>query len=83
MLQKYYYTTDDYNGMLITDGKRAYDLSSFPQDGTVELARNFDTSGIDGCETLEEVASLIGTGKADFFPFNESEYTSTALVGEL
>ena len=83
MLKKYYYATEDYNGMLITDGKQAYDLSDFPQDGTIEQARNFDTSGIDGCETLEEVASLIGTGKADFFPFNESEYTSTALVGEL
>lgn len=62
MLKAYYYTTEDYNGVLVTDGAMACDVPDFPQDGTIEAARNDDMTGIEGCESLEEVKQSIGTG---------------------
>ena len=73
MLKAYYYTTADYNGVLVTDGAKAYDVPDFPQDGTIEEARNDDMSGLDGCESMEEVKQVIGTG-ISFFDFAASDY---------
>lgn len=73
MLKAYYYTTADYNGVLVTDGAKAYDLADFPQDGTIEEARNDDMSGFEGCESLEEVKQSIGT-EISFFDFVPSDY---------
>lgn len=73
MLKAYYYTTADYNGVLVTDGTKACDVPEFPQDGTIEEARNDDMSGIEGCESLEEVKQSIGAG-ISFFDFVISDY---------
>jgi len=73
MLKAYYYTTNDYNGMIITDGEKAWDVSDFPQDGTIEEARSHDMSGLEGCETMEDVKTSIGTEIA-FFNFVEDEF---------
>lgn len=73
MLKAYYYTTADYNGVLITDGTKAWDVPEFPQDGTNEEARIADMSGIEGCETVEEVKQLIGT-EICFFDFISADY---------
>lgn len=73
MLKAYYYTTADYNGVLITDGAKAWDLSEFPQDGTIEEARNADMSGFDDCESMEEVKQAIGK-EISLFDFVTSDY---------
>lgn len=73
MLKAYYYTTPDYNGVLITDGAKAWDVAEFPQDGTNEEARNADMSGIEGCESLEGVKQSIGS-EISFFDFVPSDY---------
>lgn len=73
MLKAYYYTTPDYNGVLITDGAKAWDVPEFPQDGTIEEARNGDMSGLDDCESMEEVKVIIGTA-ISFFDFVTSDY---------
>ena len=70
---KAYYTTADYNGVLIADGTKALDVPEFPQDGNIEEARNADMSGIEGCETMEEVKQSIGT-EISFFDFVTSDY---------
>ena len=68
MLKAYYYTAADYNGVLITDGAKAWDVPEFPQDGNIEEARNADLSGVEGCETVEEAKQSIGT-EISFFRF--------------
>lgn len=73
MLKAYYYTTADYNGVLITDGAKAWDVPDFPQDGTIEEARNADMSGFDDCESMEEVKQVIGT-EICFFDFISADY---------
>lgn len=73
MLKAYYYTTADYNGVLVTDGTKACDVPEFPQDGTIEEARNDDMSGFEGCESLEGVKQSIGT-EISFFDFVPSDY---------
>lgn len=73
MLKAYYYTTADYNGVLITDGAKAWNVPEFPQDVAIEEARNDDMSGFDGCESLEEVKQVIGT-EISFFDFVPSDY---------
>ena len=73
MLKAYYYTTADYNGVLVTDGVKAWDVPEFPQDGIIEEARNVDMIGIDDCESLEEVKQSIGT-EISFFDFAPSDY---------
>lgn len=73
MLKVYYYTTEDYNGVLVTDGAKAYDVPDFPQDGTIEEARNADMCGLDDCETVEEAKQYIGT-EILFFDFAASDY---------
>ena len=73
MLKAYYYTTEDYNGVLVTDGAKACDVPDFPQDGTIEEARNDDMSGFEDCESLEEVKHSIGI-EISFFDFVPSDY---------
>lgn len=73
MLKAYYYTTPDYNGVLVTDGAKAWDVREFPQDGTNEEARNGDMSGLEGCETMEEIKEVIGT-EICFFDFISADY---------
>ena len=73
MLKAYYYTTPDYNGVLVTDGAKAFDVPEFPQDGTIEEARNADMCGLDDCETVEEAKQYIGT-EISFFDFAASDY---------
>ena len=79
MLKAYYYTTADYNGVLVTDGAKAYDVPDFPQDGTIEEARNADMRGFEGCETVEEARQYIGT-EILFFDFVPSDYDT---LGEI
>lgn len=78
---KMYYETQDYNGMLVTDGENAYDVA-FPMDGTENDAKNFDTSNIDGCENFEEVQNCMGIN-IELFPFNEKEFEKLIIIGEL
>lgn len=73
MLKAYYYTTADYNGVLITDGKKAWGVPNFPMDGTIDEAMYVDMSGFEGCESLEEVKQYIGT-EILFFDFAASDY---------
>lgn len=79
MLKAYYYTTADYNGVLITDGVKAWDVPEFPQDGTNEEARNADMSGLDDCESMEEVKQSIAT-EISFFDFMPSDYDTVEEI---
>lgn len=73
MLKAYFFTTEDFNGMIITDGQTAWEVTDFPQDGTLEDARAHDMSGLEGCQTMDDVKASIGTD-LDLFGFNEDEY---------
>lgn len=73
MLKAYFFTTEDFNGMIITDGQKAWEVTDFPQDGTLEDARAHDMSGLEGCQTMDDVKASIGTD-LDLFGFNEDEY---------
>lgn len=79
-MKKLFIETEDFNAMIITDGKRAVDVSEFPQYGTLEDAANWDCSGIEGLESIEYVASEMS---ADIFDFNESEFETVTEVGAL
>ena len=81
MLKIFYYTTEDFNGMLITDGQKAWDVTDFPQDGTLEDAKAHDLGGIKGCQSLEDVQCNIGTN-LDFFDF-EDEYETLEEIGTI
>ena len=50
MVRIYYYETEDYNGLLAVEGTAAVDLD-FSQDGTLEMAKSADLSGITGSDT--------------------------------
>ncbi len=79
-VKKLFIETEDYNAMIITDGEKAVEVSEFPQDGMLEDAANWDCSGIEGLESIEDVASEMS---ADIFDFNESEFESVTEVGAL
>lgn len=79
-MKKLFIETEDYNAMIITDGKQAVLDKSFPDDGTVEDAANWDCSGIEGLESIEDIASEMS---ADIFDFNESDFESVTEVGTL
>lgn len=79
-MTKLFIETEDYNAMIITDGKQAVNVSEFPQDGMSEDAAKWDCSGIESLESIEDVASEMS---ADIFDFNESEFESVTEVGTL
>lgn len=79
-MTKLFIETEEYNAMIITDGKQAVNVSEFPQDGMSEDAAKLDCSGIEGLESIEDVASEMS---ADIFDFNESEFESVTEVGTL
>lgn len=82
MLRMYFYETEDFNGELITDGTRAWDISSFPQDGTLADAFKDDIGGIEGCETLDEMERAIGV-PLKFFNFNEDDFDRIFFIREV
>lgn len=73
MLKAYFYKTNGFNGLLITDGEMAISIFDFPADGTMEDAINWDFSGISGCKTLEDIEYAIGV-EPNKFKFNEEEF---------
>lgn len=82
MLTVYYYTTDDYNGMLISDELKAWDVSTFPQDGTIDQAKSFDISGLAGLTQIDDVASSIGK-PLDLIDFAPNDYTTIVKIKTL
>lgn len=79
-MTKLFIETEDYNALIITDGKQAVNVSEFPQDGTLDDATNWDCSGIEDLDGVEDVASEMS---ADIFDFNESDFESVTEVGAL
>ena len=67
----FYFETEDYNGLLIADGKRAYLLEDFPQDGTVEMAKLYDWSGFRDSENFEDIQIAMGANDLYLFDFND------------
>lgn len=72
-MKAYYYTTQDYNGMLITDGTEAIEIKDFPQDGTLEMALDWDLSATTGCASLADIEESIGV-EFERIDFNEDEF---------
>ena len=58
-MKKIYFETQDFNGMIITDGEKFINLNCFPDNGTIVDAKNFDCSGIEGYETIEEIEAQL------------------------
>jgi len=79
-MKKLFIETEDYNALIITDGKQAVNVSEFPQDGTLDDATNWDCSGIEDLDVVEDVAMCIAS---DVFDFNESDFESVTEVGTL
>lgn len=79
-MKKLFIETEDYNALIITDGKQAVNVSEFPQDGTLDDATNWDCSGIEDLDGVEDVAMCIAS---DVFDFNESDFESVTEVGTL
>lgn len=81
MVKVYYFETEDYNGLMATDGKRVIVFDSFPLDGTLEMAKSEDFSGIVGSKTLEEVINFTGVSMDiidyDDFSYEKLEYICT------
>ena len=69
-LTYFFYETADYNGLLITDGKREkyVDIADFPGDGALEDAKKWDFSEVENLKTLENVACVLSTITEHFVP---------------
>ena len=78
MVKIYYYETNAFNGLLAVEEKTAIDLN-FPQDGTLEMAKSDDLSGIIGSETLEDVIHSIGV-EMETFSFDENDYEKIEYI---
>lgn len=78
MVKIYYYETNDYNGLLAVEEKTAIGLY-FPQDGTLEMAKSEDLSGIVGAKTLEDVMLDIGVEK-ETYSFDENDYEKIEFI---
>lgn len=78
MVKIYYYETNAYNGLLAVEEKTAIDLD-FPQDGTLEMAKSDDLSGIVGSKTLEDVMRYIGV-EMETFSFDENDYEKIEYI---
>lgn len=79
-IKKLFIETADYNTFIITNGKKAVLDKTFPDDGTVEDATNWDCSGVEGLKSIEDIAFEMS---ANIFDFNESEFESVTEVGTL
>lgn len=66
----FYFETEDYNGLLVTDGKQAYQFKDFPQDGTLKMAQLHDLSGIINSENFEDIRIAMGANDLYLFDFN-------------
>ena len=79
-LTYFFYETEDYNGLLITDGRQEkyVDVADFPSDGTFEDANKWDVSGIEGCKTLKDVARELSATTEDF---NWNDFEKLVKIG--
>ena len=82
MIKIYYFETQDYNGLIATDGEQAICFDDFPQDGTLEMAKCCDLSGIEGAHTLDDVIRYIGV-EFEKYDFNEHANDNMTFICNL
>lgn len=81
MMKRYFVETNAYNMVAFVDelGKAfVYDETAFPQDLTLEVAKDTPYENIDGAETAEEAAAMQGTGEV--YNWNEIEISAEAVT---
>lgn len=69
-MRRYFLQGDEYNaiGFVFDDGMLVFDCE------TLEEAKAWDYSAIDGCESAQEAKTCIGSDKIEIYPFIEDEW---------
>lgn len=76
-MKKYFVETNAYSMVVFVDEQgNAFPIHEkyFDERLTLDVAKKADYSGIDGCETAEEVAFAIGGDTDDIFNFETEKF---------